>query len=241
MRSTLLTCAILSLTLPVGTASDVKSVVARLETAYLSANTMRATFLERYKEGGRTVRVEAGVAYFRRPGKMRWEYESPEKSLYLVDGKTAWFYVPADHTVTEVPAKNSKDLRTPLAMLAGKMKVSHICARIEFASNEQPESADHAMLYCALRGAAKNRGQLHGGLGDSLDAGNSVAVFFEVVLDTGELARVLIRQAGGAELEFRFAQWQFDPIVPDSLFHFEPPTGVAIVNGELASEQSDKK
>jgi len=64
---------------------------------------------------------------------MRWEYERPEKDLFLVDGKTAWFYVPADHTVTRVPAKQSEDLRTPLALLAGEMKISRICARVELA------------------------------------------------------------------------------------------------------------
>src|SRR5437773_3956137 len=84
----------------VATAPDVKIIVNRLETRYRSARTLQATFLERYIENGRIVRIEAGIAYFRRPGKMRWEYEAPEKNLFLVDGKSAWFYVPADHTVT---------------------------------------------------------------------------------------------------------------------------------------------
>src|ERR1700684_2187378 len=73
-------------------------------------------------ENDRTVRVESGVAYFRRPGKMRWEYAAPESNLFLIDGKMAWFYVPADHTVTRVPAKQSTDWRTPLALLAGETK-----------------------------------------------------------------------------------------------------------------------
>src|SRR5258706_2497537 len=130
-----------------------QSVVIRLEARYRSARTLQATFLERYTENGRVVRTEAGIAYFRRPGKMRWEYESPEKNLFLVDGKSAWFYVPADHTVTRVPAKESTDWRTPLALLAGEMKVSRVCARIRPAINETPESSDHVVLFCELRGA----------------------------------------------------------------------------------------
>ena len=100
-------------------APDAKPIIVLLEARYRAARTLRATFLERYSENGRPVRVEAGRAYFRKPGKMRWEYESPENNLFLVDGKTAWFYVPADHTVTRVPAKQSTDWRTPLALLAG--------------------------------------------------------------------------------------------------------------------------
>ncbi len=125
-----------------------------MESRYRSARTLQATFLERYLENGNVVRVEAGIAYFRRPGKMRWEYQSPEKNLFLVDGKSAWFYVPADHTVTRVPAKDSSDWRTPLALLAGEMKISRVCARIIFSAKEKPEAAGNVVLACELRGAA---------------------------------------------------------------------------------------
>src|SRR5438046_2397806 len=116
-----------------------QNLVIKLEARYRSARTLRATFIERYTENGRVVRTEAGIAYFRRPGKMRWEYQSPEKNLFLVDGKSAWFYVPADHTVTRVPAKQSTDWRTPLALLAGEMKLSRICARVDFATDEKQD------------------------------------------------------------------------------------------------------
>src|SRR3989440_6630407 len=116
-------------------------LAARMEARYDQAKTLQATFLERYLENGVVIRTEAGTAYFRRPGKMRWEYERPEKDLFLVDGKTAWFYVPADHTATRVPAKMSTDWRTPLALLAGEMKVSSVCARVRSATNEKAESS----------------------------------------------------------------------------------------------------
>src|SRR5438132_7213776 len=125
---------------------DTSIHVKRFEAVYRGARTLQVTFLERYSENGHIVRTEAGIAYFRRPGKMRWEYESPEKNLFLVDGKTAWFYVPGDHTVTRVPAKQSTDWRTPLALLAGEMKLSRICARVEPATDVKPDSADDVML-----------------------------------------------------------------------------------------------
>ena len=222
--------------LTVISSSDVKVLVARLEARYRSAGTLQATFLERYTENGRVVRVEAGIAYFRRPGKMRWEYESPEKNLFLVDGKSAWFYVPADHTVTRVPAKESTDWRTPLALLAGEMKVSRVCARVEPAIDEKPESPDHVVLFCKVRGAgsdARKQGS-QDPPAQSVDAGE--AVFFEIVEDSGELVRVLVREAGGVAVEFHFTNWHLDPPVDDALFHFRVPSGVAIVNGELPAD-----
>src|SRR5712672_4640231 len=144
------------LLLPPTSRKEAGEFASRLETRYRDAKTLQATFLERYSENGAVLRTEAGTAYFRRPGKMRWEYDHPEKDLFLIDGKPAWFYVPADRTVTRVPAKQSEDLRTPLALLAGRMKISRICSRVELAEHENPLREGDAVLRCVVRGQPKN-------------------------------------------------------------------------------------
>jgi len=212
--------------------------VKNFEAHYRAAKTLQATFLERYTENGAVVRTEAGTAFFRRPGKMRWEYEAPEKDLFLVDGKTAWFYVPADRTATRVPAKQSADWRTPLALLAGEMRVSRVCAHVDLAPNERVLSENDVVLRCRVKGAprddkaAKNSNGEQDTLAAPAGSQNDV-VMFEVDRRTGELARLIVRQSAGVEVEFRFENWHLDPPLPESLFKFEPPAGVAIVNGEL--------
>src|SRR5437879_1243590 len=106
-----------------GVAAAERDALAALEARYRRATALEANFLERYRENGKEVRVEAGRAYFLRPGKMRWEYEKPEKNLFLVDGKYVWFYAPDDHTATRMPAKQSDDWRTPIAFLTTGMKL----------------------------------------------------------------------------------------------------------------------
>jgi outer membrane lipoprotein carrier protein len=218
--------------------AQVKALVAQLEARYRSPRTLQATFLERYTENGREVRVEAGTVYFRRPGQMRWEYESPEKNLFLVDGKTAWFYVPVDRTVTRIPAKESADWRTPLALLAGDMKISRICDRLRFADKEVPESSSNAVLYCELRGTRPKESSQNDALEESKRFEAGEAVYFEVVKGSGELVRVLAKNPGGIGIEFRFANWQYDPPADNLLFRFAVPPGVAIVNGELPRGQN---
>jgi outer membrane lipoprotein carrier protein len=216
--------------------SGAKRVVQMFEAKYRTARTLQATFLERYTENEQVVRTEAGTAYFRRPGKMRWEYEAPEKDLFLVDGKTAWFYVPSDHTVTRVPAKQSSDWRTPLALLAGEMKVSRVCAHVELASIEKPTREGDVVLRCQVRGVPADGAGRRDENDDAPGApsgGEGDTVFFEINPSTGELARLLVRQSGGVQVEFRFENWRMNPPVPDSLFRFDVPLGVTIVNGEL--------
>lgn len=210
--------------------SEAKQAAAKLEARYRGARVMQATFLEHYIENGRTVRAEAGTAYFRRPGKMRWEYDSPEKNLFLVDGKMAWFYVPADRTVTRVPAKESTDWRTPIALLAGEMRLSRVCSNVDVAKR-QPEQPENVLLSCEVRIQKKPSASTHDPQERGLSA-HKEEVLLEVNRGTGDLVGVLVQEKAGVGLEFKFGNWQFDPPVPDSLFRFDVPRGVAIVNGE---------
>jgi outer membrane lipoprotein carrier protein len=229
-------CAILaSLSSPT---PEAKLITAKLEARYRGSRTLVASFLERYSESGQVIRAEAGVAYFRRPGKMRWEYESPEKNVFLVDGKTAWFYVPADHTVTRAPAKQSTDWRTPLALLAGEMKLSRVCARVELAPSEKPVTPGNTVLYCPLKGEEATPGNASSSPPDNQPPTPNDSVFLEVVPASGDLARVLVREKAGVEVEFKFTGWRFDPTVADSFFRFDVPRGVVIVNAESAAESS---
>ena len=191
-----------------------------LEERYRRASTLQANFLERYSENGKEVRVEAGKAYFLRPGKMRWEYEKPEKSVFLVDGKYVWFYAPDDHTATRMPAKKSEDWRTPIAFLTTGMRLSRICSEVGPAPDEKPAKAGNGVYRCVLRGAEEEKGS------------RAQKVWFEVS-PQNELARIVIPQEAGLQIEFEFKDWEWNPALPKKLFQFEPPPGTVIVNGLL--------
>ncbi|MGA7853608.1 MAG: outer-membrane lipoprotein carrier protein LolA, partial [Candidatus Acidiferrales bacterium] len=73
--------AIAALALPSASATDAKVVVRALEARYHHATSLKATFFERYSDGSGGGSAESGTVYFSRPGRMRWEYESPEQKL----------------------------------------------------------------------------------------------------------------------------------------------------------------
>ena len=175
-------------------AQNVPEIVNRFERAYHSSRTLKATFLERYLENGKEVRSEAGLAYFERPGKMRWEYQSPEANLFVIDGKWSWFYVPSDHTVTRVRAKESSDWRTPLALLAGQMRVSRICSSVEFDTTWRPADSQHTVLRCMVR---ESDDRASAQAADAPRSKPRERVLFEVKSVTGELSRIQVSDPGG--------------------------------------------
>lgn len=199
--------------------SSAKALAHLLEEHYRQPRTLRATFLERYSEGQKEARIESGTVYFRRPGQMRWEYEAPEKKIFVVDGKTTWFYVPYDHTVTKASLKESSDWRTPLALLTEKPDLSRLCSQIDLV-DEQGLPPEHAVLRCVPK---QPQGQP--------DGEQYTEVRLEVDTSSGELDRIQVRQPGGIELEYRFGNWVTDPPLSSDLFRFQVPLGVAIVDG----------
>jgi outer membrane lipoprotein carrier protein len=219
---------IVSLALPSTSSPDSKTVVRALESRYAHARTLTASFFERYSDGKGAVQSESGTVYFSRPGRMRWDYESPERKLFLVDGTNVWFYVPADRTVSRAKMKESSDWRTPLALLVGKADLSRLCRTIEIVDptaatadrEESPTRIGDTVLRCVPRNDS----------GEAADASGSLR---EVLLETDPQSRlvgVLLRHSGNIETEFRFGNWEENVPIPEAQFHFQPPPGVTVVD-----------
>jgi outer membrane lipoprotein carrier protein len=221
--------AIVALAFVPASVPDAKLAVRALESRYHHAATLKATFFERYSDGSGGVSAESGTVYFSRPGRMRWEYESPEQKLFLVDGTNVWFYVPADRTASRAKMKESSDWRTPIALLVGKADLSRLCRSIEIVApassagskpEDRPVHDGDALLRCTPRSST----------GGSTDAADSLR---EVLLEAdsqARLVRVVLREAGNIETEFRFGNWEENIPIPEAQFHFQPPPGVSVVD-----------
>jgi len=57
-------------------------------------------------------------------------------------------------------------------------------------------------------------------------------VLFEISAQS-ELARIVIPQEAGMQIEFEFKDWEWNPALAKTLFQFDPPPGTVIVNGLL--------
>lgn len=228
-------------------ARDANAVRHALESRYRNARNLKAAFFESYSDGKGGTSAESGTVYFSRPGRMRWEYESPERKLFLVDGTNVWFYVPADHTASRAKAKDSADWRTPIALLAGKADMSQLCRSLEIvddaqASNPQtpdspaPDSPPPASRATDLHPTSQDTVLRCVPRGKSDDPQTPREILFEVN-PQAYLVRVVIREPGDLEMEFRFGNWEENIPIPEAKFHFQPPPGVAVVDEQtLAGE-----
>jgi outer membrane lipoprotein carrier protein len=201
-------------------AEDVLQLARAVDDHYNHLRTLRSDFTEIYRGDG-PERVESGTLWLKKPRKMRWEYRSPNEKLFISDGQVVWFYVPAERQLRKTTLRKFDDWRSPLAFLLGKTKLENELQGLSKAVDQSPLVAGDTVL----RGVPRAEFQ-------QSVAGQVSEVQLEVTR-SGQILRIVMVGADGAETEFRFADWKENVDVSDSRFRFTPPPGVETVEGEI--------
>jgi len=192
---------------------DARQVAARIDARYNNMKSLRADFTESYSGGGMR-REESGTLLIKRPGKMRWDYASPRKKVFVTGGGSAWFYVPGERQARRTPLKTLNDLRSPLRYLLGNTKLEKELRGLSLAPDVAPAVAGDVVL----RGAPV-------GMEDRIS---------QVLLECdgqGFLRRIVIEELDGSATEFRLEHQQENVALSDAQFKFVPPPGVEVLQG----------
>lgn len=111
---------------PVQPASASPDQVARdLQKKYDRVNDFSADFIHSYRGGVLRQRTtEEGRLLVKKPGKMRWEYISPEKKVFVSDGRKLYSYIPQDKQVIVSTVPPDDQAPTPALFLTGKGNIT---------------------------------------------------------------------------------------------------------------------
>ena len=63
---------------------------------------------------------EKGEVQIKKPGKMKWVYNSPDPQVLISNHKNLWLYLPEDQQVTRMPIESVYSSNTPALFLAGE-------------------------------------------------------------------------------------------------------------------------
>jgi outer membrane lipoprotein carrier protein len=187
-------------------------VLRGVENKYNGMKSMKARFHQIYRQGDRVMRQEDGVLYLSKPGRMRWEYETPEPKLFVTDGRQVILFVPSENRVMQSTIKESDDIRTPLAFLLGRLNFSEQFEKMETSPQFVPAEKGNTIFKAYSKKLAERMEW----------------VLFEVS-PGNEIRRVVAREPGGLETEFRFNGIEANPPLADRMFRFTPPPGAEVV------------
>jgi outer membrane lipoprotein carrier protein len=201
-------------------AQDVHTIAAAVDAHYNHLRTLETQFTEIYRGNGME-RTESGTLWLekgglKKPGKMRWEYRSPEDKLFVSDGRDAWFYVPADKQVRKTSARKLEDVRSPLAFLLGKSKLEKELQGLSLAPDVNPLDRGDVVLRGVPQALA-----------------DQVSEIQIEVTPQHEIGRIVIDQVDGSTTEYRFTDQKENVAISEKQFEFTPPPGTETVEGDL--------
>ena len=193
---------------------DIKALVERLEAHYDTLDGFEAEFTQRYQRKIlRRAVEESGRVFVKKPGRMRWEYQSPEEKLFVTDGSRSYFYIPIENQVMvshHPQGAMGMGEGSPFELLTGRSRMTD--SFVFFASDAPPTRGGKVLHLIPIR--------RHEEFEDAE---------MEVDPETGELLRVVLIDAQRNRTEFIFENIRKDLDLPESLFQFTIPSGVEVV------------
>lgn len=189
-------------------APSATDVAKRVDQHYNHLHSLKAGFTESYSGLG-VERSESGTLLLAKPGRMRWDYNSPAGKVFVLDGKYAYFYTPGDPHVQRIKAKDLDDLRSPLQFLLGH--------------TELQKELEHLSIKPAGNGNFTLTGVPKG-------QENRIAHVSITVTPDATITGIEIEETDGAVTRFAFSSEKPNAPMPPRVFHFTAPAGVPVVD-----------
>ncbi len=106
---------------PLAQQQTAAELAASLQGKYATVRDFSADFVQTYRGGVLNRQLkDSGRVMVRKPGKMRWEYKTPEEKLFVSDGARVYSYIPQDKLVQIAAVPPDDQASTPALFLAGK-------------------------------------------------------------------------------------------------------------------------
>ena len=192
-------------------------IVAKVQEQYETHEDFKANFIQEslVKSLGKK-QVAEGVVYFKKPGKMRWNFQKPARQEIISDGKSFWNYRPEDKQVLVSPVTSAFQAKAPSTFLAG---IGNLQKDFQARWAKEPSPQENYSLELTPR---ETQGSLE-------------KLFLLVDRENFKILQARIQDVMGNVTQISFSKVQFDNHLPDSLFTFSPPRGVEVFSMPGAS------
>lgn len=194
---------------PPAPAIELDSVLRGLEERYQAPSFSARFYQESPLPDIQITERAEGKAFFKRPGKFRWSYETPDVLEYISDGIRLWIYSPVDNNVWIGTAEDffgkggSASVLTDLKQLKDRFDVSLA----------DPLTDTSVRLKLIPKG--DGQGLTH--------------MFLSVDKSTYDILNIVSFNLNGEETRIKFETMTYDAVTDDSLFTFSVPENAIVI------------
>jgi outer membrane lipoprotein carrier protein len=220
MKKSILACLLVALW-----ASPVRGadLVDAVQKKYESLSGFKAEFTQDLKNSASGEgEKRSGTVAFKKPGLVRWETVTPEKELLLVGKDVVWDYFEDDREAFRYPVEEIINSKTMLKFLTGKANL-----REDFHVFEEPDAEASGLVRFKLAPKEPEPG----------------LVMAHVWVDPAKqmIMRLSIQDFYANTNDLTLKNLTVEADLPDSLFSFTPPPGVAVHDNTGADGRSLSK
>jgi len=173
---------------------------------FTGLKTLQADFSQEVTDGNnRPLQSSQGHMWIKRPGRFRWDYETPYRQQLVADGQRLWSY---DEDLEQVTVQKAADVltSTPAMLLSGEQPLEKVF-NIELVTTDDDEQ--------------------YVDLVPKSDDSNVTRI--QLVFSGKVLVRIKADDNFGNTTVFSFTDFERNPALDDAIFVFTPPAGADVV------------
>jgi len=186
-----------------------EEVLAQVQARYAGPGFAAWFFQESTLKAMEITDTASGRIFIKRPDKMRWEYDTPERQTIITDGVQLWMYRPEDKQVMVGQAPTFFGDGKGAAFLADMQSIRDNFA-ITLADTNDPQT--YRLKLIPVKPQT--------GLTD---------VYLSISKATHQVVEVVTHNEYEDETRIELTNAQFDQDFDDALFRFETPAGVDVL------------
>jgi len=188
-----------------------RALAQRVQRFYASTRDFSARFAQHYSylALGR-VEDSEGTVQVKKPGLVRWDYQTPDRRVIYLENRTLWIWRPDDQEAQVRENFGGDQLSSAFTFLWGKGDLLREFAPRASAAPLQGLPAGDVLELTPLKPVA----------------GVSKLIF--VVARDGQVLATLVTNPQGDVNQMVFTAAKVNQGLADALFHFEPPKGAYV-------------
>ncbi len=191
---------------------DRDAVLGRLQEWLDGTRDLRCRFEQRLVSGALgSGLVESGTLAVVRPGRMRWDYDAPERKVALLEGDRTTVYLPSERQL--IRGRLGAQGGSIGSLLTGSVRLDEQFSAVLVATPSRGGAGAYRLQLSPRRA----------------DAGFD-SVTLRLQPPGFEISAAEVIDPAGSRLEYQFRGIRRNRGVPEATFRFEPPPGVEILN-----------
>jgi outer membrane lipoprotein carrier protein len=191
----------------------IPTVVDKMQKNYDQAKDFKAAFSQKYTNVAfNRTKVSTGQLTFKKPGRMRWDYDPPEPKMFLSTGQLLWMYEPEDKQAFQQDLKQSQ-LPAALSFLLGKGRLGDEFEIIDAGAVPYGTASDYRLSLKPKQPQATYK-----------------SIYFIVDPRTFYVTESVLVNAQGDVNDITFSNLKVNSKVADATFKWVPPAGTKVIN-----------